>query len=161
MSHGGADAGYRTMLLRFPDEKMSISVFSNLSSFNPGGLAYQIADLYLKDKLVEEPKKEIPPPANEEKKEPFNASTLKLTDYTGSFYSPELLTTYTFEVVNDTLVAKHQRHDDIKFNVKAKDSFSGNAWFIGNVDFTRDASNKVNGLKVNAGRVRNVKFVKQ
>ncbi len=161
MSHGGADAGYRTMLLRFPEEKISISVFSNLASFNPGGMAYQIADLYLKDKLVEEKEKKKDTPPSPEKKEEFDKSTVKLNEYTGAFYSPELLTTYTFEVVNDTLVAKHQRHDDIKFNAKAKDSFSGNAWFIGNVDFIRDKSNKVNGFKVNSGRVRNLVFDKQ
>lgn len=49
-AHGGADAGYRTALLRFPDQKFSVNVLSNLASFDPYGMALKIADLYLKDK---------------------------------------------------------------------------------------------------------------
>ena len=53
-SHGGADAGYRTALLRFPDQKFSVNVLSNLASFDPYGMALKIADLYLKDKEKDE-----------------------------------------------------------------------------------------------------------
>jgi CubicO group peptidase (beta-lactamase class C family) len=51
-AHDGADAGYRTSLWRFPDQKFSVNVLSNLSSFNPSGMAMSIADIYLKDKEV-------------------------------------------------------------------------------------------------------------
>jgi hypothetical protein len=57
ISHGGADAGYRSALVRFPDQKFSVSVLSNLASFDPYGLALKISDIYLKDKLKEEPEK--------------------------------------------------------------------------------------------------------
>jgi len=53
VSHGGADAGYRSFLVRFPDQRFSVNVLSNLASFDPGGMAFKIADIYLKDKLVE------------------------------------------------------------------------------------------------------------
>ena len=59
ISHGGADAGYRSYFVRFPDQKFSVNVLSNLASFDPGGMAFQIADIYLKDKeVVTGPKKE-------------------------------------------------------------------------------------------------------
>jgi CubicO group peptidase (beta-lactamase class C family) len=59
IAHSGADAGYRTALMRFPDEKFSVNILSNLASFNPSGMAAAIADIYLKDKeLVESPEKE-------------------------------------------------------------------------------------------------------
>src|SRR6185295_7921385 len=58
VSHGGGDAGYRTFLLRFPEQHMAITVFSNMASFNPSNLSFRIADLYLADKLKEEPKKD-------------------------------------------------------------------------------------------------------
>ena len=48
-SHGGADAGYRTYLSVLPDNKMGFIVFSNLDDFDPGGKAYAIADLFIKD----------------------------------------------------------------------------------------------------------------
>lgn len=59
IGHGGADAGYRTFLGRFPDQKFSVMVLSNLSAFNTSSMAFKIADIYLADLLVEEkPKKE-------------------------------------------------------------------------------------------------------
>jgi len=161
-THGGADAGYRTFINRFPEQHFSVIVFSNLASFNPGNIAYQIADIYLADQLAEAPPKTSePPPAGDQPKEAFETSSVVLSEYTGRFYSPELETAYTLEVVNDTLVAHHQRHDDIKLTIKQKDGFSSSAWWTGNVDFTRNSSNAINGFKVNAGRIRNVAFEKQ
>lgn len=49
LSHGGADAGYRTYLTVMPDRKMGFLVFSNLGDVNVGGLAYGVADLFIKD----------------------------------------------------------------------------------------------------------------
>ena len=58
-AHDGADAGYRTSLWRFPDQKFSVNVLSNFASFNPSAMATRIVDIYLKDKEVtESPKKE-------------------------------------------------------------------------------------------------------
>ena len=54
IQHGGADAGYRSYLTRFPDENFAVIVFSNLAEFNPGGIAHKVVDIYLKDKLKTE-----------------------------------------------------------------------------------------------------------
>jgi CubicO group peptidase (beta-lactamase class C family) len=56
VGHSGGDAGYRTFLLRFPEQRYSIVVLSNLGSFNPASLAYKIADIYLEKYLSDEPK---------------------------------------------------------------------------------------------------------
>jgi CubicO group peptidase (beta-lactamase class C family) len=56
IAHAGADAGYRTVLFRFPDQKFSVNVLSNFGSFDPGNLAIKIADIYLKDKEITENK---------------------------------------------------------------------------------------------------------
>ena len=56
-AHDGADAGYRSSLWRFPDQKFSVNVLSNLASFNPSGMAMRIADIYLKDKEITAPPK--------------------------------------------------------------------------------------------------------
>lgn len=59
ISHGGADAGYRTSLTRFPDQKFSVNVLSNLATFDPSGMALRIADIYLRDKeMTESPLKD-------------------------------------------------------------------------------------------------------
>ncbi len=63
ISHNGADAGYRTALLRFPDQKFTVNVLSNLASFDPTGMAMKIADIYLKDKEIIENLKKPDEPA--------------------------------------------------------------------------------------------------
>lgn len=47
ISHGGADAGYRTYLARYPEQQLSVIVFSNDASFSSGQFAHEVADLYL------------------------------------------------------------------------------------------------------------------
>ncbi len=51
VSHSGGDAGFRSHIVMFPDQKLSVSVLSNLGSFNPGGTALQVADIYLADRI--------------------------------------------------------------------------------------------------------------
>ena len=51
VSHGGAWAGFRAQLLRFPQERLSTIVLCNLANADPSRRARDVADLYLKDKL--------------------------------------------------------------------------------------------------------------
>ena len=157
-SHGGADAGYRTFFLRFPDQHFSISVFSNSASFPVGDLSFQLAELYLKDELKREAEQARPQNNNSQTEPPFDPKTVKLADFTGKYYSPELETTYEFVVVNDTLVSHHQRHDDMKLRATKPDGF--NIFILGNLDFYREKG-KVAGFRASNGRVRNLKFVRQ
>lgn len=159
MSHGGADAGYRSFFIRFPDQHYSISVFSNNASFPVGDLAFQLADLYLEKEFRPEPEKQNPPPNNNQANDPpFDPKTVNLGEYTGTFYSPELETTYELVVANDTLVSHHQRHDDFKLRPTKVDRFSIN--ILGDLDFYREKG-KVMGFRASNGRVRNLKFIKQ
>lgn len=52
VSHGGATAGYRSYLARYPDQGVSVAVLCNVSSGNAGQYAEAIAELYLKDQLT-------------------------------------------------------------------------------------------------------------
>ncbi|MCL6273291.1 serine hydrolase [Muricauda sp. 2012CJ35-5] len=51
IQHGGADAGYRSYLTRFPEENLAVIVFSNSAEFNSGRMAHKVVDIYLKDKI--------------------------------------------------------------------------------------------------------------
>lgn len=51
VSHGGAEAGYRSEILRFPDQRVSIIVLTNDGSLNADEKGYRIADIYL-DKMA-------------------------------------------------------------------------------------------------------------
>lgn len=54
VGHAGADAGYRSNYLRFPDQGTSIAVLCNSSNSNPGRLATQVADILLADVVAAE-----------------------------------------------------------------------------------------------------------
>lgn len=47
ISHGGATAGYRAFLTRFPDVHLSIALLCNVGTANAARIAHEVADLYL------------------------------------------------------------------------------------------------------------------
>ena len=47
IGHGGADAGYRSFVASFPDQKFAIALACNTATANTGALTNRIADIYL------------------------------------------------------------------------------------------------------------------
>ncbi|HYQ85524.1 MAG TPA: serine hydrolase domain-containing protein, partial [Rubrobacter sp.] len=47
VSHGGATAGYRAFLARYPEQKISLAVLCNAAEADPGDLAHRTIDLFL------------------------------------------------------------------------------------------------------------------
>jgi CubicO group peptidase (beta-lactamase class C family) len=47
VGHGGADAGYRSAFVRFPEQRLGVACLCNLASANPTELAQRVADVYL------------------------------------------------------------------------------------------------------------------
>lgn len=250
IQHGGADAGYRTYLTRFPDQNFAVIVFSNSANFNSGGMAHKIVDIYLKDQLETKPKEELKEDVEvttteeisvdqtilrtyvgdyelqpdfiitvtEENSElfvqatgqpmistaaesnskfklkgveaviefffkddgtiealklnqngrvmeaprmaSFDKSAVDLSRYVGTYYSDELSTYYHIHLEDSKLVVKHQRHSDFVLELIKVDTFSTGSWFLGQIEFVKTESNEVQGFKVNAGRVRNLYFVR-
>lgn len=70
IGHGGADAGYRSYVVRFPEQKFAVVVLSNLSTFNPARLAQQVADFYLADQFPPAAAKPKPVEPTEAKVDP-------------------------------------------------------------------------------------------
>ena len=58
VSHGGALAGYRAQLMRFPDQNFSVIILANRGDANPTGMSFQVADILLKEYFKEEPKED-------------------------------------------------------------------------------------------------------
>lgn len=54
VSHSGAFVGFRTEMVRFPEQKLSVAVLCNLSEVNPVPLAREVATLYLGDLMEPE-----------------------------------------------------------------------------------------------------------
>ena len=53
VDHGGADAGYRADLVRFPEQHFSVACLCNKGEINPGELTRKVADIYLAEKFTE------------------------------------------------------------------------------------------------------------
>jgi CubicO group peptidase (beta-lactamase class C family) len=81
VSHSGGDAGYRSHVVRFPEQEFAIIVLSNLGSFNTSGIAREVADVYLSDEIKKKKKQD----KQVEEKE-FKPDTSWYNFYTGMYY---------------------------------------------------------------------------
>jgi CubicO group peptidase (beta-lactamase class C family) len=79
IGHGGAWAGFRAAISRFPEQKFSVICLANLDSINPTELCSKVADIYLAD-LIKEPAK-----AEKEKPQPFPLSQKELEEKVGNY----------------------------------------------------------------------------
>ena len=161
VGHSGSWRGFRSHLIRFPDQKFGVVILCNLDTFNPLGLAEQVADLYLADVLgpveISEPDEALQPEEGT-KSEPLIPE--QLTEFEGDYYTEELDTTYTIGVRGNGLVAQHIRHDDILLTY-ADGHFLGDVWFFPEIHFTRDDTGHVMGFRLTGNRVRNLHFEKK
>lgn len=149
ISHDGADAGYRTSLWRFPDQKFSVNVLSNYASFNPTGMALRIADIYLKDQeVINTPKKE--PETNAESKVTSDNKSVKvdhdtLLAYCGKYeLDPGEMATVTME--NESLYVEAPGLSKTPMTTVSSTTFDVSA-VSARVTFLRDESGKVVKLK--------------
>lgn len=53
VEHSGSDAGFRSNILRFPDQKFSVIILSNLASVIPAQLGKKLADIWLENQFPE------------------------------------------------------------------------------------------------------------
>jgi hypothetical protein len=60
VDHGGADAGYRADLIRFPEQHFSVACLCNKGEISPGELARKVADIYLAKEFKEPIKGAVP-----------------------------------------------------------------------------------------------------
>lgn len=94
--HGGADAGYRAYICRFPDQHFSVIVLSNNGYFDPAGMAEKITDIYLKDQFTSEISDDAIPILVSEKE--YRGDEKILSAYCGDYL---LRPGYTFQIVTE------------------------------------------------------------
>lgn len=51
VGHSGADGGYRSDMIRFPDQHLSVACLCNLASANPSDLAKKVSEVYLSSEM--------------------------------------------------------------------------------------------------------------
>jgi hypothetical protein len=80
-----------------------------------------------------------------------------LTAYAGGYKSAELDATYKLSVEKGSLMLRNDWNPPVKLEPVVRDEFDG---ALGTLVFHRDANDRVSGLSVFAGNVRNVRFEK-
>jgi CubicO group peptidase (beta-lactamase class C family) len=64
VQHTGSHGGYRTILMRFPEQRFSVIVLANVASFKSVDMARKVADIYLEGTLKPEARKPMGVPVD-------------------------------------------------------------------------------------------------
>jgi CubicO group peptidase (beta-lactamase class C family) len=247
VSHGGADAGYRSDVLWFPAQHLGVAVIGNLASLNPDQLAKRVAEAYLADQMTPAEAKPTQPAESTIAMDPKDLEkfvgvytlptinqdfktvveggklwvagvgsdrmelhprgpahfylielaadvlflprvdggmSVKITQgsavntgdrlapsdaavtadflaYTGTYWSEELETQYTFFVRDGKLFGLHSHHGEFELTPTLRDQFGSGLWFASQVHFVRDAKGKVSGVILGGGRITGVTFTRK
>jgi CubicO group peptidase (beta-lactamase class C family) len=151
VSHNGADAGYRSAVVWFPDQQFGVTVLANLGSINPTLLANRVAEAYLESEMhAPASASQQPPRLPAASFEPGDLST-----YAGTYWSDELETQYTIRVKDGKLIAMHAHHGEIALTQTGKDTFRSGMWFMPEVKFVPGC------MVAGGGRVTGIRFTKK
>ncbi len=91
----------------------------------------------------------------------FTVKPEVLKQYEGTYYSEELETICRLEVEDGRLKVIHPRFDPAVLKGSEKDRFTGDQWYLREARFERDAGGRVVEMVVTAGRVRDLRFIRQ
>jgi CubicO group peptidase (beta-lactamase class C family) len=147
IQHGGADAGYRSYLTRFPDQDFSVAVFSNAAAFNPGGMAHRIVDIYLEDLIEKSPEEEDQ--KEMESDDPISVDQDILETYLGDFQlRPDLV--IGIKESGGKLIAAATGQPDANLIPQTKTEFALEGLEI-KIEFIPNEGEKVKLLKLHQG----------
>jgi len=122
VSHGGAWAGYRAHIVRYPDLKVSLISLCNLSNSNPGELNQRVSLLLLEGKLGPAP------PQGTFIRSPlartFSPTPATLAGIAGTYRSPELLADWVISVRRDSVLARAGLGAEYPLRPVAADTFA-------------------------------------
>lgn len=160
IGHGGAFAGYRAAMERYPEKRLTVAVLCNVGTVEPMRLARQVAELYLADAMKPESETEVEaPPEAEAAPEPTALPEAELAAYAGRYYSDELLSEQVLEV-QDGVLRLRRRAGAIELRPLSPDVF-GNQELELVLRFERGENGAVTAFRIDAGRVRNLRSVRR
>jgi CubicO group peptidase (beta-lactamase class C family) len=156
VSHGGSLAGYRSQLMRFPEQEFSVIILSNLASFKAKMMAQKVADVYLDD-IMEPLEKESTLKESSKSEENISFEVANLNQYSGTYSSDELEVNYLIYMDSNALFVRVKNKKSVELKPIKIDTFTSNEIEL---LFTRDGKKNITGLMINAGRVQNLTFIK-
>ena len=167
IAHYGAYGGYRSTLLRFPDNDLSVITLCNTAAA-PSTLAEQVGalllglmpqqqrattlDLSTRPWTVGTSATPADPSATRRRSD-------QLAQLAGSYYSDELELPVNLVVRDGVIVLQRQRGGDLRFVSIGDDLFTNSDQMLMRV--LRDASGGVSGFTLTISRVRDLQFVRR
>lgn len=156
ISHLGLAAGFRTGIMRFPEQKISVIFLANDGDDATYARATKLSALFapLTFAPLEVPPDE-PPPAPEAVR-----PTLATSDYLGTYYSDELRTAYEISADEQGLIAVHMLNGKVQLSWNGGDDFGSERFYMPVVRFKRDASGTIEAMFVSTEGARDMEFRK-
>ncbi len=156
ISHGGALAGFRSFLGRFPDERTAVIVLCNVADANPGDRAGAVARLLLGDRMApaDSPPAESPSEPEEAAAPPVAPDRLRR--FEGRYYSEELDAHHVLRLDGDALVLTGPIGGPIRLRPVSPDTFRA-VGFGATLRF-RVGESGVAGYVLDAGRADGLVF---
>jgi CubicO group peptidase (beta-lactamase class C family) len=136
VSHSGWHRGFRTVLMRFPDDDLTLIVLANTNSLNPSDMAEQLLHHV------------------------FAPDTDSLKTYVGTYRSDELGSSFDLALKGNTLTATHARNSPFTLTWSDPDTFTTSAWYFDSIRFVRDDAGRVVGFEGTTDRARKVLFTR-
>jgi CubicO group peptidase (beta-lactamase class C family) len=158
VAHGGGFMGFRTEMIRFPEQRFTAICLCNVGSANPGSLARQVADIYLANQLKPAEAKSNSAPAAPAPPQHITLTAEQLTEYTGDYYSDELDATYRIVIEDGNLFIKSRNAPRVGVVALTKDEFRR----LGSTfRFVRNDQRQITGFALNGGRSTGIQFVRK
>jgi CubicO group peptidase (beta-lactamase class C family) len=101
VEHDGGLFGYRTDILRFPDQRFTVVCLCNLASANPAGRAHKVADIYLEKSL--QPTADLRQASSASASPVPAASASSPAAFAGKYYDSGRHSLFSFTVVDGNL----------------------------------------------------------
>jgi len=158
--HAGRSFGFRTQMVRFPQQHFSVIVLSNRYDADPQTLIDAITDLWLGDKFTQPA---VPPPTARPpaaKAAPAQMEASKLSGYAGKYYNDELDATYVVQPCGGGLCIQVLDAAPQPFNVERPDVFVSAQTDLIRATFTRKGR-RIDGFNFDHGALRNLRFERQ
>lgn len=150
VGHGGSMMGFKTNLLRFPDERFTAVTLCNLGSIDPGELNERVADVWLGDRLGPAPERTRPRFERAEERELEAPAGVA-----GSYRSEELAVSWTIVRDGEGLALRRGGGEPRELRVTGPDTLRAGGWTL---RLERDGAGVVSGFVLDAGRARGLRF---
>jgi CubicO group peptidase (beta-lactamase class C family) len=163
VSHLGITLGFRSSLLRFPDQHFSVITLCNSASASAAELSYRVADEYLSPRLLpKEPERQMSVPAQPAVPAAYQVPPSELAQYAATYFSDELDGQFDIVVDGDHLTTTFARLWAVSLHPTAHDAFDmqGVPAPI-SLTFHRDKAGIIDGLIYSGSTVRSLFFVRQ